>query len=80
MADMNKSHFATMLESIKEDHIAALDSHTKDAEEKLEAMRLEHDAMSERARRDVETAKAELEVSWIVDVAYSRLRGPSAGL
>jgi hypothetical protein len=71
---MNKSHFATMLESIKEDHVAALDSHTKDAEEKLEAMRLEHDAMSERARRDVETARAELEVSWIVDVADGRSR------
>jgi hypothetical protein len=63
MADMNKSHFATMLESIKEDHMAALGAHTKEAEEKVEAIRLEHDAMSERARRDVETAKAELEVS-----------------
>jgi hypothetical protein len=40
----------------------------------LEAMRLEHDAMSERARRDVETARAELEVSWIVDVADGRSR------
>jgi hypothetical protein len=78
MAEMNKSHFATMLDSIKEVHVAALDSHTKDAEEKLEAMRLEHDAMSDRARRDVETARAELEVSLLVDVAYSRLRGPSA--
>ena len=75
---MNKSHFTTMLESIKEDHVAALGAHTKEAEEKLKAMRLEHDAMSERARREVETARAELEVSWIVDVAYSRLRGPSA--
>jgi len=43
-------------------------------------MRLEHDALSERARRETETAKAELEVSCDVDVAYSRLRGPSAGL
>jgi len=65
MADMNKSHFSTMLESIKEDHVAALRAHTKDAEEKLQAMRLEHDAMSERARREVETAKAELEVSCV---------------
>jgi hypothetical protein len=63
-----------MLESIKEDHIAALDSHTKDAEEILEAMRLEHHAISERARREVETARAELEVSWIVDVADGRSR------
>ena len=80
MAEMNKSHFTTMLESIKEDHIAALGAHTKEAEEKLEAMRLEHDAMSERARREIETAKAELEVSWIVDVADCRLRGPSVRL
>jgi len=77
MAEMNKSHFATMLESIKEDHIAALDSHTKDAEEKLKGMRLEHDAMSDRARRDVETAKAELEVSHVVDFADGRSRGLS---
>ena len=72
MADMNKSHFATMLESIKEDHIAALDSSTKEAEKKLEAMRLEHDAISERARKEVEAAKAELEVSCVVNTTDRR--------
>ena len=71
MAEMNKSHFATMLESIKEDHVAALDAHTKDTEEKLEAMRLERDAMSDRARRDVETARAELEIERTVGKTLS---------
>lgn len=72
MAEMNKSHFATMLESIKEDHVAALDSHTKDAEEKLKAMRLEQDTMSERARREVDAAKAELEVSLVLNFTNGR--------
>jgi hypothetical protein len=72
MAEMNKSHFATMLESIKEDHLAALDSHTKDAEERSEAMRLEQDAVSERARKEVETAKAELEVSLVLNFTNGR--------
>jgi len=77
---MNKSHFSTMIESIKEDHVVALGAHTQDAEEKLKAMRLEHDAMSERARREVETAKAELEVSWVVELANGRSRGLSETL
>ena len=77
MADMNKSHFSTVLDSIKADHVAALGTHTQDAEKKLEAMRLEHDAMRERARREVETAKAELEVSWAVEFANGRSRGLS---
>jgi hypothetical protein len=72
MAEMNKSHFATMLESIKENHVAALDSHTKDAEEKLKAMRLEQDAVSERARKEVETAKTELEVSLVLNFTNGR--------
>jgi len=62
MADINKSHFTTMQDSMKEDHIAALESHNKLSDEKLEAISLERDGMSDRARRDVETAKAELEV------------------
>ena len=62
MADINKSHFTTMQDSMKEDHIAALESHTKLSDEKLEAISLERDGMSDRARREVETAKAELEV------------------
>ena len=72
MAEMNKSHFAIMLESIKEDNIATLDSHTKDAEEKLEGMRLEHDATGERARKEVDTVKAELEVSLVLDFTHGR--------
>ena len=72
MAEMNKSHFATMLEFIKEDHVAALDVHTKDAEEKLEATRLEHDATGERARTEVDTVKAELEVSLVLDFTHGR--------
>jgi len=77
---MNKSHFATMLESIKEDHIAALDSSTKEAGKNLEAMRLEHDVISERARKEVEAAEAELEVSCVTELANDRSRRLSARL
>jgi hypothetical protein len=63
MAEMNKSHFATMLEELKEDHTAALGAHTTQTAEQLKALRMERDSVLERISTDLEAAKAELEVS-----------------
>jgi hypothetical protein len=66
MADMNKSHFATMLDEFREEHAATLRAQTEEARVKLETMMEDNAKMADQARRDVERAKAETEVSTLV--------------
>lgn len=62
MADMNKSHFATMLDDLKEEHTSTLKTQAEEARMKLEAMMADNAKMADQARRDVDRAKAETEV------------------
>jgi hypothetical protein len=66
MADMNKSHFATMLEDLKEEHSVALRNQAEEARMKVETMMEDNAKMADQARRDVERAKAETEVSRVL--------------
>lgn len=62
MADMNKSHFATMLDDLKEEHTNALKTQAEEAKVKLDTMMGDNAKIADQARRDVDRAKAETEV------------------
>jgi len=63
MADMNKSHFTTMLDDLKEEHTNALKTQAEEARVKLDAMTEDNAKTADQARRDVDRARAETEVS-----------------